>query len=378
MLEGGSNARYLPTGHLIYALGDSLFGVAFDADSVSVTGGAVPLAQGVLRAIATAGANYGVSEDGTLVYVRGGAGGLGTLVWVDRQEREEPIEGAPTRAYVAARLSPDGTRVALEVSDEDVEIWILDLARQALTRLTFDPSPSTSPVWTPDGRRVVFTSPRNGVPNLFWQAADGTGAVEQLTDNQNAQTPTSFGPDGTHLVFYEQSQGMGRNLHMLSMDDEHRSEVLVTANSNQDASDVSPDGRWIAYESLESGQDEIFVRPFPEVESGRWQVSADGGQEPVWSADGSELFYRTLDERIMAVRGQAGPTFAAAAPQLVLDASGYRARAASGGRAFDVSADGERFLMIKPGSDVTDASTQSQIVIVENWFEELKRLVPVN
>ena len=213
---------------------------------------------------------------------------------------------------------------------------------------------------------------------FFGRRLTARGAVEQLTDNQNAQTPTSFGPDGTHLVFYEQSQGMGRNLHMLSMDDEHRSEVLVTANSNQDASDVSPDGRWIAYESLESGQDEIFVRPFPEVESGRWQVSADGGQEPVWSADGSELFYRTLDERIMAVRGQAGPTFAAAAPQLVLDASGYRARAASGGRAFDVSADGERFLMIKPGSDVTDASTQSQIVIVENWFEELKRLVPVN
>ena len=205
LIEGGSDARYLPTGHLVYALGNGLFAVAFDLDTLSVTGGAVPLVQGVMRGAngQTAAANYGVSGDGTLIYVSGEAESLATLVWTDRDGREEPIDAGPPRPYAAARLSPDRTRLALEVSDQEADVWILDLNRENLMRLTFDPLPDTDPVWTPDGQRIVFSSARDGVRNLYWKAADGTGAVERLTDSPNSQTPIAFSPDGRHLVFYD-------------------------------------------------------------------------------------------------------------------------------------------------------------------------------
>ena len=377
VLEGGSDARYLPTGHLVYALGNNLLGIGFDLDTLSVTGGAVPLAQGVRRANASAGANYGISTDGTLVYMGGGGIGQSRLVWVYREAREEAIN-IPPQTYTAVRLSPDGTRAAVATNDDQRDIWIVDLATGGLTRLTFDPSADTSPVWTPDGQRVAFSSARAGAVNLFWRASNGTGAVERLTESPNTQGALSFSPDGMRLVFDELSQETSRDLHMLLLNEERQSIPLVVAASNIDTAEVSPDGRWIAYESLESGQDEIFVRPFPDVESGRWQVSADGGQTPLWSADGTELFY-SLGRTLMEVQVQADETFAYSAPQTVFSAT-YPLRIAGGrpDRAFDVSPDGERFLMIKPDTDGTDVGSQTDIVVVENWFTELERLIPTN
>jgi Tol biopolymer transport system component len=167
-----------------------------------------------------------------------------TLVWVDRQGHETAIT-APSRAYMFPRLSPDGTRIAIHAADQELDGWIWDLRRTTLTRATFDPGIDAYPVWTPDGRNVIWSSERTGARNLFQQAADGTGPVERLTDSPNQENPTA----------------------------------------------VTPDGRWLAYEANDSGRFEIFVRPFPDVNSGHWQVSTIGGTRPLWARNGQELFY---------------------------------------------------------------------------------------
>lgn len=211
-------------------------------------------------------------------------------MWVDRQGREAALK-APPRAYVYPRLSPDGTRVALGVLDQESDIWIWDLARETLTRFTFDPQPDTHPVWTPDGQRVVFRSGRSGPLNLFWQAADGTGAVERLTECPNNQMGNAFSPDGTRLVFREETTTAGADLMVLPLEGGRRSQPpspgvsgpgrsatsdvrpLVQTTFNELNGEIWPDGRWVAYQSNESGQEEIYVRPFPDANSGRWQMS---------------------------------------------------------------------------------------------------------
>ena len=373
VLEGGSDARYLPTGHLVYALGDGLFGMAFDADSLSVTGGAVPLAQGLMRANGTAGANYGVSDDGTLVYVSGGgAAAERSLVWVDRNGREEPL-AAPPRNYIYPRLSPDGTRVALDVRDQELDIWIWDLARETSTRLTFDAGQDQYPVWTPDSTRVLFSSTRDGPSNVYWKAADGTGTVERLTESANSQWSYSLSPDGQSLVLREQQPGTAFDLRVVSLAGDRAVETLLATEFIELNGELSPNGRWIAYQSNQSGQQEVYVRPFPNVDDGQWQISTSGGTESLWASSGRELFYRRGAE-LMTVPVEAESSFTPGTPEVVFNGP-YRLGL---GRAYDVSADGQRFLMITEGGDAEGASAPPQIIVVQNWFEELRRLVPTD
>ena len=217
LLSGGSDARYVPTGHLVYALGDALLAVPFDVSRLEVGGGSVSVVQGVTRSgnpsLTTATAHYGISDGGTLVYARGGllgrpAGPLSTLVWVDRKGREEPL-GAEPKRYVYPRLSPDGMRVALEVREEEQDIWVWDVRRKTMSRLTVDPQLDALPVWTPDGKRLVWTSQRAGPLNLYWQAADGTGPVDRLTESPALQRPSAFTPDGQRLMLSEDRLGRG-------------------------------------------------------------------------------------------------------------------------------------------------------------------------
>jgi serine/threonine-protein kinase len=265
------------------------------------------------------------------------------LWWVDRQGREEPVKGPP-RAYVDPRLSPDGTKVALGVRDQESDIWIWDFARATLTRLTFDPTGDVLPVWTSDGKRIVFASARErSVNNLFWQSADGTGAVERLTESPNNQVPSNFSPDGKRLVLAEIVNGS--DLMALSFDGERRTQPLVRTQFSERNAEISPDGRWIAYESDESGQFEIYVRPFPNVDEGRWQISTGGGAKPLWARSGRELFHLAPVTRLMVVPVKSGPTFAAGNPELLFE--GRYLDAAFIGRTYDVSPDGKRFLMIK-------------------------------
>ena len=203
LVEGGRDARYVPTGHLVYVLDRTLWAVPFDVDELEVTGGPIPMAEGVVTAgELTGAAQFSVSDTGALLYVTGSDLAVRTLVWVDRDGREEALAAEP-RAYTYPRISPDGGRVALDIRDEESDIWIWDFARETLSRFTFDPGRDQYPIWTPDGLRVVFGSEREGTTNLFWKAADGTGNVERLSESENRQFPLTVSPDGSRLVFRE-------------------------------------------------------------------------------------------------------------------------------------------------------------------------------
>ena len=391
VLKGGSDARYVPTGHLVYALEDGLFAIALDANRREVRGGPVSVIEGVRRATGsqatTAAANYGISNHGTLVYATSGAGAdvQRTLVWVDRAGHEEVIP-APARAYQYPRVSPDGTRLALDIRDQDDDIWIWDLARQTLTRLTFDPLTDSYPVWSPDSQRLVFGSTRSGPSNLYWQAADGTGAVERLTESRNPQFPYAVTPDGNAILFREDTSASPDrpDLMLLLMPSPLRPAApgvsktptpLVQTMFAERNAELAPKGQWLAYESNESGRLEIYVRPFPDVGSGRWQVSTSGGRGPLWARSGDELFYGAPDGSIQSVRVDGASSWRSSTPTTVLQGDYYPSTPVNIGRPFDIAPDGKRFLMIRAGSGDAPRAPD-RLIVVENWFEELKRLVP--
>jgi serine/threonine-protein kinase len=296
------------------------------------------------------------------------------MVWVDRQGREEPMAMPPPRAYGIPRISPDGTQVAVDIRDGENDIWIWDLARQTLRRLTIDPSLDQYPVWTPDGRRVVFASNRAGIPNLFWQPADGTGTVERLTTGPNQQLPHSFTPDGKSLILRETTPGTNTDLNLLRLANRARTEPLVHTTSGEQNGEISPDGRWLAYQSNESGRNEIYVRPFPNVEGGHWQVSSGGGTRPGWAPNGGELFFQDTTGALTSVLVQTGTTFNLGNPKRVFETRPLVA--AVTGRTYDISRDGQRFLMIKDNTGVEQSSTPASLVVVINWVEELKARLP--
>lgn len=220
-------------------------------------------------------------------------------MWVDRQGMETPI-AAPLRAYVYPRLSPDGARVAVLSVDQDTDIWLWDFARATLTRATFDPSLDVHPVWTPDGRRLIFSSERAGARNVFWQASDGTGAVERLTESPNLQNAVAVSPDGTHLIFTETTPKTRDDILEVRLDGTRRVTPLVQSPFNERNGMISPDGRWLAYEADDSGQTEIYVRPFPDVNSGHWQVSPAAAHGPSGRAMGRSSFTFRLRARSCA------------------------------------------------------------------------------
>ena len=368
VIEGGTDARYLPTGHLVYALAANLLAVPFDLNRLEVIGGPVPLVENVSRAGFTGGANFDVSRDGMLVYLPGGGNATRTLVWVDRDGREEALAAEP-RAYTQPRISPDGSQLALAVQDQEHDIWIWDFAREPLRRLTFAPSKDSYPVWTPDGKQVAFNSDRDGKVNLYWKVADGTGAVERLTESEKLQFPSAFTADGRQLVFFD-AGAHGVVLGVLSLDGS--SEPLLATEFSERNGEISPGGRWLAYESNASGQYEIYVRPFPNVEDGHWLISSGGGTRPLWAPDGRELFYMAPGAKLMTVDVQTEPTFAPGNAEEIL--GGYFVGEFE--RNYDISPDGERFLMIKESA--SDQTSSTKFILVQNWFEELKRLVPTN
>ena len=317
-----------------------------------------------------------VSGDGTLVYVSGGSAALGrSLVWVDRQGRETPIL-APPHGYTFPRLSPDGTRVAVFLAEQDTDIWMLDLGRTTLSRVTSDLGLDIHPVWTPDGRDLIFTSTREGgVRNLFQQALDGIGTVERLTNSPNVQNAVAVSPDGHRLIFTETTPETGDDIMQVELDGARRVTPLVKSPFDERNGVVSPDGHWLAYEANDSGQLEIYVRSFPEVNRGRWPVSTGGGARPRWARSGKELVYASPAGALMRVGVEGASTWAATTPTLLVKA-GYFMPPANFGNAFDISSDGQRFLMIKGGGGTDQTAEPASLVVVQQWTQELKRLVP--
>jgi len=269
--------------------------------------------------------------------------------------------------------------VALEVRDQAADIWVWDFGRETLTRVTHDPGFDWAPAWTPDGRRVVFSSQLGGgVSSLFMGAADGSGAVERLTHSGNIQLPSAVSPDGRHVIFGEGSAATADDVMMLTLDKDHRVQPLVQTPFSEENGEISPDGRWLAYQSNDSGQPQISVRPFPDVNSGHWQVSAAGGMQPLWARNGDELFYLAPNGALMSVRIEPGTTWRAAAPTTILNGQYFFGGAGAPflTRTYDASPDGKRFLMIKDAGVAGPAVAPPSIVVVQNWLEELKRLVP--
>jgi serine/threonine protein kinase len=376
LIRGVSDARYVSSGHLVYAAAGTLRAVAFDLARHAIVGTSVEvLAQ--VSTTATGAANMAVATDGTLVYVPAGAATAATfdLVWVDRQGQETRTPGPP-RSYVYPRLSPDRTHFAFFINDQERDLWVWDLSRATLARVTSDSGMESYPVWTPDGRQLLFTSERAGARNIFAQAADGTGAITRLTESPNAQFPTSVSPDGARLVFTEIAAS-GEDVLQLRLDGTHVVTPLVQSPFSERNGEVSPDGRWLAYEANDSGRFEIYVRPFPDVTRGRWQVSTDGGARPLWARNGQELFYLTATGALMRVGVARGPTWAATAPRKLFERD-YGIAAFHSGRTYDVSPDGRRFLMIKNVGAGDPNAPSASMVVVENWFEELKQRMATN
>jgi serine/threonine-protein kinase len=382
LIRGGSRAAYVESGHLLYSAARSLRAVRFDAARLEVRGDPVAIAEPVMMSVGNDAANIDVSRDGTLLFATVGASGTAarrSLAWVNRAGREEPIK-APPRAYVQPRLSPDGSRVALYAQDQEHDIWIWDFTSETLRRLTLDPAVDESPVWTHDGRRIIFSSTRTGVANLFRQAADGSGTIERLTASPDPVLPTSIAPDGSRLILMVLSKTGGMGLGLLEMDG-RRLGPLVPRVRSQRNPEISPDGHWLAYQSNESGQYRIYVRPFPDVDTGRWEVSSGGGIRPLWARNGHELFYLDSNNVLMTVPVQTtGATFSAGNPTRVFEAKYFVGDRDVGGRSYDVSPDGQRFLMIKDpaGTDQPSASTSANLVVVLNWSAELKQRLPIN
>ena len=338
-----------------------------------VTGNPVPLLEGVVVKI-TGSANFDIADNGRLVYASGASSGERSLVWVDREGRLEPIN-VPRLNYVYARLSPDGTEVALDSRDEENGLWTWDFARGALQPLTVRPGRERGPVWNHDGTRIAYNGGIDGNEGIDWQAADGSGTAERLTEGPHA--PTAFTPDGAQLLFFQPSNAPPHDIGMVSLDGERRVELLLEGPYNERNAEISPDGNWLAYESDESGQSEIYVRPFPDVSASREQVSTDGGTRPLWSGDGRELFYWVEPSTIMAVSVDAGTDFTAGRPDVAVQ--GSFPTAVFVGRHYDVSRDGDRFLLITEASDPeAEEPAPAQITVVLNWTQELLERVPVN
>jgi Tol biopolymer transport system component len=377
LIREGSQAEYVAPGFLVYAVAGTLRAVRFDPETLAVLSDPVPVVEAVMMHRSGA-AEFSVSRTGALVYVHGGptGGAERSLVWVTRQGHEEPLASAPPRAYTYPRLSPDGTRVALDIRDQQNDIWIWDLARQTLMRLTDAPALDQYPVWTPDSQRIIFSSTRNGLANLYMQAANNTGTVERLAVGRNSQYPLSISPDGTRLIVRERVSTTGLDLTVLHLDPSttrgapsRPTEPLLQTAFTEENAELSPDGHWVAYQSSESGRNEISVRPFPNVDAGHWTISTSGGTGPLWARSGTELFYLDDAGAMMRVPIQTAPTFSAGNPTKVFETRYFNA---PGGRSYDASADGQRFLMVKAAA----AEQAPNMVVVLNWLEELKAKLP--
>ena len=376
VLTGGSNAHYVVSGHLIYAAAGGLNAVAFDPATRTTRGTPVSVVSEVVTTgvVPAGGLAAAVAADGTLVYVRGKAAAAEqrTFAWIDRQGRETTV-AAPPHAYLLPRVSPEGGRVLVRTLDQGDDLWVFDLARQTLTRVTSSPAADVDPVWAPDGRRVFFSSDRDGDRNLYAQAANGTGAAEQFTAGPDLKSLSGVTPDGAHLIFTQNAARTLGDVMQVSVAGDHKVTPLVQTDAREGDGVVSPDGRWLAYGADDSGQTEIYVRPYPDVSKGRWMVSTGGGHQPLWSRDGRELFYLSPENRLIRVGVDRGASWSATTPGMVLEEEFVPASVGIG-RQYDVSLDGKQFLVVR--DLMGPNATPPQLMIVQHFDELLKRLAP--
>ena len=368
LVPGASQPEFVAPDMLVYGAAGTLRAVRFDPSRLDVLGDPVLVLDQVAMAV-TGATDFDVSKTGTIVYIPGSLNSLITsMVWIDRKGQVEPVKARPG-AYYALRLAPEGSRVALDIRGAASPIgphdgiWIWHVARETLTPITFDPGALALPVWTPDGNRIVYSRGSN----LFSQAADGTGQPEQLVPSDHRQFATSFSHDGT-LLFTD--TGPFQTISMLTLDKRQVPSLIHATSASVRNAEVSPDGHWVAYESSEGNPTQVYVRPFPDVNSGRWQISANGGTKPVWAPNGHELFYETATS-VEAVTIQTTPTFSRGNPVKLFDLA--TVPGLLNGRSYDTR-DGQRFIVLKimPPSPGQTGTNKSQMVVGLNWIEELR------
>jgi len=382
LVEQGLRARYSPTGHIVYVLRTgSLMAVSFDLVSLEVSGDPVSVLEGIRRYSDTA--DYSLSPNGALIYVPDQEYRY-SPVWVDRQGTETLVT-QEKREYVLPRISPDGKRVlfTFRTTGNPSNVAIYDLEQDSFSRMTFEGGSVSAGIWTPDGNWITFQANVGGQRNIYRQLADRSALPEQLTTYTDpvSKAPTSWSPDERVLIFHtipllndgtvpSPTPGVGWDLLILNREENGEPQPFLNSPNHECCARFSPDGKWLAYVSNELGRYHVYVRPYPGPDI-KFLVSEEskGGGEPVWSPDGTELFYRS-GNRMMVVSVQTEPTFLAGKPEVSFEGSYRSTPLPAGLQYYDISPDGQRFLMIR-----TDQAP-AQINVVQNWFEELKRLVP--
>ncbi len=376
LLEDAADARYVPTGHLAFLRQGTLIAAPFSLDKLEITGPQAPAIANIAQALnstfsahETTAGQFSLSPSGSLVYASGGIipDLENSLVWVDFKGQVEPA--VPFKAgFWAPCLSPDGQKIAYTTLGTENYLWIHDLTRDTNTKMTVE-GMSEWGIWPPDGKRLIFDWLREGTPNIYWKTIDGSSPMKRLTKSDHDQFPSSMTPDGETLAFVDRYEN-NCDIYFLNVRD---GQVTPFLNSQFYEGELvfSPDGKWIAYVTDESGRYEVYVQSFPESVS-RYQISHEGGNVPIWAQDGRRLYYRSRDGNdVWVVDIQTDSGFSASKPRFLMEMQGYNFGLV---RTWDISPDGRRFLAVK--RDTSKLQPITEMILVQNWFEELKRLAP--
>ena len=385
ILQKAADGRYLPSGHLAFVRRGTLMAMPFDLDRLEATGGAVALIADVMQAanenseqFDTGAGQFSVSSSGALLYLPGGIfpDPERSLVWVERATGAVKPLPLPIKPYIQPRISPDGRQVVVWTQG-DRNIWLHDLSRGTLTRLPVE-ARNARAIWMLDGKRITFGSATGGNENLFAMSADGSGRAERLTESKNLQLAATWSPTDQALIFVEFHDGTSYDIMVMPPSGDRQPRPLIQTRFSDAYPDLSPDGRWLAYASNESNRPEVYVQPYPGP-GPRQQVSVNGGTGPAWSRDGRELFYSTTP----AFGGQAAMTKMMAVPVTLRPTLTFgtareifagRYGASAGTRPYDVTADGRQFLMVQQKE--RPAIDAAEMILVQNWLEDVKARVP--
>jgi serine/threonine-protein kinase len=374
VVDGGSDPRYLKTGHVVYALRDGLYGIRFDADRLQPTSGTVPLVQGVQRpvGVAAAASHYDVSNEGTLVYVARSVSSS-SLVWVNRDGSDvHTLTTIPPGSYQDPRLSPNGRRVLVTQSND---VWVYDIASGRSDRITTDGT-SQMGVWDPAGSQIAYSSARRGNMEAWVSSSDGSGVPRQLTTLGGQVHVDSWSADGQILMLHRHPPEGPADIYMLAMDrPAAKPEMILPGESSKESAEFSRDRQYLSYLSSETGQREIYIRPYQKPGL-RTTVSVGGGREPVWARNG-ELFYRSPNgERMFSVSVRTVPKLDVGTPVQVFQGHYYISPTGSPRAQYDVSADGRRLLMLAPTTPSDPTADRPHVVVVLHWFDELRSKIP--
>ncbi len=364
VIAAASNAVYSPPGVLLFMRRNTLMAQRFDAPRLRTIGEPLPVAEHVNYVEGTAQGQFSVSQTGVLAYSSGGGSLRSQLTWFNRSGQPLGTVG-PAAVMQAAVLAPNGKSVVVDRLDPALgtyDLWLLDLAHGTESRLTFDPGNDMFPVWSPDGSRILFTSNRGGGYGLYQKAANGAGKEQLLYEAGGVTLPTDWSADGRFAIFDNATSKAEDDVWVLPLASDRKAFPFLQADFGELHAKLSPDGHWLAYESNETGEAEVYVQPFPSAD-GKWQVSAQGGTRPLWSHDGTELFYVSTDSKIMAVPVKAGAKFEHGIPQALFP---VRMPPAS---PFDISRDGKRFLILNGADPESDAP----MTLVVHWDAALKK-----